>query len=587
MNYRLENSENKDQNSGSGMRAILKLMQILGGERKNLIVALVTMLIHSVLTLTGPALIGFAIDSYVKNGQYKGLLTVSAMLLGIYLVALVTSYLQTKLMGTVGQRMLFNLRNAVFTKLQNLPVAFFNENKAGDLISRINNDTDKLNQFFSQSLMQFVGSIFIMSGAAIFLLVIHFKLGSAALLPAVAIALFTRLLSPHVKKTNASGMKSLGDLSSEIQESLQNFKVVIAFDRRDYFRQKFELANTRNYIASRKAALANTLFMPVYTFFSHIGQLVILAFGLYLIIQENFTIGFLISFLSYINSFYAPLRQLAALWTSFQVALAAWDRISHILRLESNIVPEKESAEGCSGMLAELRHVSFTYPNGTPVLNNISFSLEKGKTYALVGPTGGGKTTTASLMARLYDPGRGKVFLHDKDLKSYSPDDLSVRVGYILQEPFLFTGTVKDNLLYGNDLCVGMDNETLGKILEERGLDCLLQRFENGLEAVVNNEGESLSLGQKQLIAFIRAVLRQPELLILDEATANIDTMTEKQLEAVLRKLPVSTTRIIIAHRLNTIENADEIFFVNSGRIVKAGSMENAMHMLMNEQQNC
>jgi ATP-binding cassette subfamily B protein len=321
--------------------------------------------------------------------------------------------------------------------------------------------------------------------------------------------------------------------------------------------------------------------MPVYGFSSNIGQMIVLVFGIFLIVSGHFTIGLLISFLAYINNFYNPLRQLAALWANFQVAMAGWDRISQILSLDTNLTVIEDKKEITSTSLLSFKNVSFTYPNGKEVLHKISFDLEKGKTYALVGPTGGGKTTTASLIARLYDPTKGAVLLNGKDIRSFRTEERTSKIGFILQEPFLFTGTVRENILYGNPDYKNLSNGQLTEAIKETGLESLLARFDEGLDAKVQTTGDGISLGQKQLIAFMRAVLRKPELLILDEATANIDTVTEQLLENILQKLPATTTRVIIAHRLNTIENADEIFFVNSGKVTRAGSLEDAVNLLL------
>lgn len=582
MNYNLYDLQQSDKGKSSAWSALKKLLRLIQGERKNLVVAFAAILINSGLNLLGPLLIGYTIDHYVQTKQMHGVLVNSGILLGIYLLALGANYLQTQLMGSIGQRVLYTLRNAIFEKLQSLPVAFFNQNKAGDLISRINNDTNKLNQFFSQSLMRFVGSIATMIGAGIFLLSIQVQLGAAALVPALLIVLFTRLVSPWVKRKNAVNLKTVGGMSAEVQESLANFKTIIAFNRRDYFRERFDRTNQDNYKTAVGAGLANNLLMPVYSLFTSVAQLIVLVYGIYLIAAGNFTVGLLISFLAYANNFYSPLRQLAALWANFQVALAGWDRISYILSLESDLKTEAGVAarSGTSSVL-EFRKVQFRYPQGKKILHQVSFTLERGKTYAFIGPTGGGKTTSASLIARLYDPEEGTVFLDGKDIRAYSPAERSRKIGFILQDPFLFTGTVRDNILYANERYQNRSDEQITDILERANLGVLLQRFEEGLQTRVDSGGDSLSLGQKQLIAFIRAVLRNPEILILDEATANIDTVTEKLLEDILKNLPGSTTRVIIAHRLNTIENADEIFFVNAGEVTPAGSLDNAMNLLL------
>jgi ATP-binding cassette subfamily B protein len=217
---------------------------------------------------------------------------------------------------------------------------------------------------------------------------------------------------------------------------------------------------------------------------------------------------------------------------------------------------------------------------------DVSFSLERGKTYALVGPTGGGKTTTAALMARLYDPTHGQVLLGGRDIRTFAPAERAQRIGFILQEPFLFTGTIRENLLYGHPAHTGLGNEALLRLLDQHNLSELLARFEEGLDTRVTSTGEGISLGQKQLIAFMRAVLRDPELLVLDEATANVDTVTEVLLARILTRLPPTTTRVVIAHRLNTIADADEIFFINAGTITPAGSMTHALELLLHQRRD-
>ena len=585
MNYSLTKTDlKKEGEKGVLATAWQRLVPLMVEEKRAVAIAIVAILISSGVTLIVPIIIARIVDVFVVSKNFQGVVSFSGILLVVFLVGLVSNYLQVKTMGGVGRRLLFNLRGKIFNKLQQLPVAFFNQNKAGDLISRINNDTEKLNQFFAQALMQFISNLVLIAGTGIFLLVINWQLGLIALVPAMLALVATQLLSPWVKRTSLKSLQTLGGQSSEIQESINNFKVIVAFNRLDYFREKFSQANQANYAASVSAGIASNVFNPIYVLVSSLAQLVVLVVGISLISQGRFTVGLLIGFLLYVNSFYNPLRQLASVWPSLQLALAGLDRISQVLALESNLqsMPEKKDCPLVeTSSVLEFQNVFFHYAAGKDVLKNINFKLEVGKTYALVGPTGGGKTTTASLMARLYDPSSGTVLLEGKDIRCWAPSERVKKIGFILQEPFLFTGTVRENILYGNVEHGQYDDEQLKQILEKMHLTKLLERFADGLDTRIAVGGETISLGQKQLIAFIRAALRRPDILILDEATANIDTVTEQLLEEILEKLPAKTTKIIIAHRLNTIENADEIFFVNGGQVTPAGSMQQAMDMLL------
>ena len=581
MKYKLE-TENRPRQKRSLRESSRKFLPLLATEKRSFMGALAAIVLSSLTTLAAPLLIIRIINTDIRLKNMHGLVIGALLVLAIYVAGGVASYVQVIAMGGVGRRVLFHLRNALFLKLQDLPIAFFNENKAGDLISRLNNDTDKLNQFVSQAFMQFVGSVFLITGATIFPVSLNFKLGFAALLPAIGVVLLTRLTSSWIKRKNLGSLQALGGMSSEVQENLNNFKVIVAFNRVDYFRWKFNSANEKNFSASVSAGYANNIFMPLYGLAAHMAQLIVVAYGIYLIEAGQATIGLLIGFLLYANNLYGPMRQLATVWSSFQLAMAALDRISEVLALESNL-PVIGATPPESDSVLSFRQVWFQYPDGKEVLRDVSFEMEKGKAYALVGPTGGGKTTTANLMARLYDPTQGSVLLNGRDIRSYTPEERAQKIGFILQDPFLFSGSVRDNIVYGNEPYRKYSSQQLAEVLEESNLSTLISRFSEGLDTVVTTSGNSISLGQKQLIAFMRAALRRPELLILDEATANIDTVTEELLQEILLKLPATTTRVIIAHRLNTIDNVDQIFFVNSGEITLAGSMEHAVDMLLHE----
>lgn len=579
MNYKLNKTEQYKKKI-SIFSVLKKFAPFLVNEKRNLVISFVSLVINTSSSLIGPILIGLTIDKYIQTKQFSGVINNALILLVIYLVGTCFTFIQSRVMGGIGQRLLFNLRNSIFAKLQTLPVAFFNQNQVGDLISRINNDTDNLNQFFSQALMQFVGNIFLMVGAAIFILSINPSLGIPSLLPALGVLVFTKIISPWVKRKNTTSLQSGGNMSSEIQESFENFKAIVAFNRRDYFRQRFEEYNNRNFKSAVAAGVANNIFTPIYGFASHLAQIITLFYGIYLVSTGRLMIGLLISYFTYLSRFYDPIRQIASLWSTFQVALASWDRISEILSLKTDLDIIPSTSVKKTDSILSFKKVSFNYSdNQQKILEDFSFDLKKGKTYALVGPTGGGKTTTASLMARLYDAVSGQIILDGRDIRSYSDEERTQKIGFILQEPFLFSGTVRDNIIYGNAEYQNYSNDQLLELLRQSNLDALLKRFDQGFDTPVLVD--NLSLGQRQLIAFIRAVLRRPEILILDEATANIDTVTENLLDEILTKLPKTTTLVIIAHRLNTIANADEIYFINSGNLTRAGSLDDAIDLLL------
>jgi len=588
MNYTLSTKENAQPTKL--WSSIKTLAPQLKGERKILTIALIATLTTTAVTLGAPLIIAYVLDTYITQLQFAGVLPFAGLLLVLYFISFGTQYIEIKLMGGVGQRVIFRLREQIFSTLQSLPLAFFDANKTGDIISRINNDTQKLDTLFSQVLVRLVGIVFSMFGAVVLLLVLHFTLGLAAIAPAFVVLLCTYLASPWLKRTSTAALAATGNLSAQVSESLQNFKVVAAFNRRDFFREKFAEANDANYSAAVRAALASDTLTPLYTFATNLAQLTVLAYGLYLIGIDSLTIGILVSYLVYVNNLYNPLQQLASLWTNVQSALASWDRITNILRIENNlqILPATESTSSVSknNCHVQFKDVSFSYTPGSDVLSNVSFELERGHTYALVGPTGGGKTTTASLMARLYDPTAGTIYLDGVDIRTLTIEERTNKIGFILQEPILFSGTIKENILYGNTKLRDYSSDELTETIKQAGLSTLLSRFKDGLDVPISTSTDALSLGQKQLIAFMRTVLREPELIILDEATANIDTVTEDLLEDILNKLPQSTTKVVIAHRLNTIENADVIYFVNATSVTKAGNMQAAVELLQEESQN-
>ena len=586
MNYSLKIYDSNNKEKLSFFKLGKQFLDFLSDEKVKLVISLLAIIISSAVSIITPFILGKTIDDFIKNKNLANLTRYSLLILGIYGIGFVANFVQTRMMGYIGQNILYKLRQALFKKIQSLPLAFFNQNKLGDLISRLNNDTDKLNNFFSQQLNQFVGNFFTMVGIGVFIFFINWKLTLVTLASAFILFIITYFITPWIGRRNRMSLQSLGNLSAEIQESLNNFKVMVAFDRRDYFRENFNRVNVDNFNYSVKSGIANNISGPMYDFSGNLATLLVLIYGIFLISQGQFTVGLLISFLSYTDRFYGPLRQMANILASAQVALAGWNRIFEILHLSSDMPVLAGSVLKKTNSIMCFDNVSFKYEDGDWILKNVNFNFCHGKTYAIVGPTGGGKSTTASLMSRLYDPQKGNIYLDGKDIKTYKFEELSQKIGFILQEQYLFTGTIGENITYGNPNFIVYSKNKLEKLLKDLDLEVLINKFDQGLDTPITPTMETISLGQKQLISFIRAIIRRPKLLIMDEATANIDTITEGLLQTIIDKLPPQTTKIIIAHRLNTIKKADEIYFVNNGSVETAESFEKSLELIKKSKRN-
>ena len=593
LSYELNKNEETNPKGGvvSVWVSLKEFSKFLDGDLLNLIYAFILIIINSAANVITPFIIAYALDNYINKGDLSGLGKVLLWLLIMYIVTVIVGYGQGMMVGHISQRTLFRLRQALFEKLQDLPIAFFNQNKAGDLISRINNDTDKLNQFLSESIARFVGSFFSILGIAIFVLYINLKLGLVMLSSVLFLIIITKLLSPWIERQNKKNLTAVGLLSASLQENINNFRVIIAYNKREYFRSHLEEMNKTTFDTAFISGTANRVFEPIYDFAGSIALILVLSFGLYLISSGSLTIGLLVAFVSYTQKFYDPLRILATIFGSIQLSVAAWSRIREIFALENNIQTNKKDEvlnikDIDNKIILKLDDVSFKYEGGENVIENANLNFEIGKTYALVGPTGGGKSTLASIMSHLYEPSSGKVYLNGKPMSFYSNEERASMVSVILQDPILFSGTVLDNIKYGNKKIENLNENEIENLLINKGFKEVIERFSKGLKTEINQSGGGLSIGQKQLISFMRAVLREPSLLILDEATANIDTITEAILNKTLYSLPKHTTKIIIAHRLNTIKEADEIMFVNGHHVKPAGSFENAIKLIENSKRN-
>jgi len=541
----------------------------------------VLVLLNSMFNVAIPFLVGRIIDLAIVGKNPTLLLWSLLGMFFLFIGALLTNLGQIWMMGIAAQRILVRLRAAVFGHLQVLSLTYFQQHAAGDLTARITNDTDKLNQLFSESLIRFAGSGMVVVGIGVVMVFLQPTLAMTALSIAFLLLIITVLVSPMIQSLNSRSLTRVGDLANELRDTLLNFKIVVAYNMRQFFRDQFTMVNEGAYKAAVKSGVANTFVIPLFDLAGNLAVLAVLGVGLWLLDQRTITIGLLISFLAYTDRFYQPLRILANIWANIQSALAAWGRVNQVISepAEADGTLDVPIVADTKKPLIEFKKVSFGYTPEKTVVQETTVSFTVGKTYALVGPTGGGKSTFASLVSRLYRPSHGEILLLGKSLNEYHRVSLSSSIGFILQEPVFFSGTLADNLRYGNSELATYTDAELSDHLQKHGFAAVIEKFPEGLNTSLSAQ-QPLSLGQRQLAAFLRAVLRKPMLLILDEATANVDTVTEQLLQKLLDKLPKSTTKIVIAHRLQTIREADEILFINQGEVQPALSFEAAVNMV-------
>lgn len=586
MNYQLHDDNSKTLTIHEAWKSFFPFVK---HEWKNAIGSFASILVNAAATIIAPYLLGRAVDVAITNANAGQLTVLGFGLIGTYASIALSGYFNIVLMGRIGQHTLYRLRQALFNKIQSLPTAFFVQNKAGDLISRITNDTNTVNQLFSEILVRLLSSLFSLGGIAVFIIVLNPRLGIATVSVALALFVVTKLSNTLLQRVNKKNLDVIGEYAADVQEQVENMNAIIAFGQREYFVESLEKQNVQVFGAARRAGIINSILSPLYTFAGQIAQVVILIYGIHLLSIGEISIGILISYFAYSNQFFQPLRIIASLWGSFQKAIAGWKRIITVLNMENHMTvidaTASESAPAEKAPLMEFRDVAFGYSDDSMVINDVNFQIHAGKTTAIVGPTGGGKSTIASLMSRLYDPSSGTVFFDGRDIRSYSHDEIAQSIGFILQEPLLFSGTVGENIVFGHpEFATEYSKETAEKHIAANGLGDIVAKFPQGVDTEIIPEQETLSLGEQQLIAFMRAVLRKPRLLILDEATANVDTVTEDMLETILDNIRKDTALVIIAHRLNTIQAADEIMFVQGGTVEQAESFEAAVSRITQSQ---
>ena len=524
----------------------------------------------SILGLAGPFLLGYAIDSFLSVGDLGGLARTALLMLVIYVVDAAALWLQNYVMAGVSQRTVQNLRDELFAKLHTLSLRYFDQRTHGELMSRLTNDVENINNVLTSSATQIVSSLISLVGVAVMMVVVSPPMAAVTLVVLPISTLVTRAIAKRTRKAFSEQQERLGDLNGIIEETVTGHKVVKAYVREPEALAQLGAANQSFREAATRAQILTGFMGPVMNMVNNLSLAIVAGTGGLLAVQGIVTVGAIASFVGYARQFMHPINSLAQLYNTIQSALAGAERVFEILDEEPEMVdtPESIPVETLQGDVV-LDDVSFAYEPGTPVLKHVSLHAAPGETIALVGPTGAGKTTIANLLTRFYDIDEGVIRIDGVDLRRYRRDELRTSLGLVLQDNFLFGDTVMENIRYGR---LDATDEEVKAAAVLANADQFIHRLPQGYQTVLVERGANLSHGQRQLLAIARAILADPSILILDEATSNVDTRTERTLQAALLTLMKGRTSFVIAHRLSTIREADEVLVINHGEVIERGS---------------
>lgn len=549
-----------------------RLWSYFSGERKRLAAVLAFVLFGSALALLGPYLVGVAVDAIAKEGG------VDFRLLDLALIALIVSYvadagfsfLQGWLMSGVSQRVVERLRGALFAKMHKLPLAFFDTRSHGEVMSRLSNDIDNVSTTVSQTTAQLMSGVFAIAGSLVMMLALSPLLTLATLVTVPLVFLLAGTIAKRTKILFKEQQAQLGALNGHIEETVSGMLAVKAFNREEDAVRRFDQANAKLAETGIKAQIWSGFLMPLLGVINNIGFAAVAIVGGALAVGGDVSVGVIASFLSYSRQFVRPLNEIASVYNTLQAGIAGAERVLEVMD-EREEPEDKEGArqlEEAEGRVV-FENVSFGYRPEARILGEISFEVPAGTSVALVGPTGAGKTTIVQLLTRFYEATEGRIQIDGRDIRDYTRDSLRRTFGIVLQDTYLFSGTIRDNIKYGKPEA---SDDEMKRAAAAANADGFIRRLPLGYDTELSENGSNLSQGERQLLAIARVMLAEPSILILDEATSSIDTRTELHIQNALLEMMKGRTAFIIAHRLSTIRDADRILVVDNGRIVEQGS---------------
>jgi ATP-binding cassette subfamily B multidrug efflux pump len=563
-------SPGKIEKARDPKRTLARLLPYLSPFKVALGLVLICVVLYTVLGLVGPYLMGVAIDRYITTKQLSGLAPLALWMLAAYLLTNLFQAAADWIMADVSQRALKQVRRELFEHLQSLSLSFFDRNPAGELMSRLTNDIDAINQAVSQNVTSLVASVLSMAGILIAMFVLNVWLALASVLVMPIMFWFTNFVARYTRRGFRRLQKHLGELNGVMEESISGQKVVKAFRRNESAIENFRRSNEEVFRAGVYANSYALLLMPITNVLGNFFVIVLAGFGGWLALQGLVSVGIIATFISYGQRFIQPLRQLANMYNSIQAALAGAERVFEII----DTLPEVQDAPDAAPLDAlqgdvRFEGVSFGYRPDTPVIKGMSLEARAGQIVALVGPTGAGKTTIINLLTRFYEVDSGRITIDGKDIRQLRKADLRRQLGLVLQDTFLFSDSVLENIRYGR---LDASDEECIQAARLADADHFIRQLPQGYQTQLSERASNLSQGQRQLLAIARAILADPGILVLDEATSSVDTRTEARIQKSLLRLMAGRTSFVIAHRLSTIRDADQILVIDNGEIVEQGT---------------
>lgn len=552
-----------------------RLWALFGKEKRIFILIFLLITTDTLILLLVPYLIGKAVDVIsvgTNNVDFTIVAKIIYMLIFVYIIDSSINLIQGLSMAGISQRIVKNIRESFFNKLQKLPTSYFDSNLNGDIMSRLTNDIDNISTTISSSISTLMSSSISIVGSLIMMIILSPILTIAGLISAPLVFLLSKTIAKKTKVYFKEQQVALGNINAHIEESISGLEIIKAFNHEEKIKEKFEILNKELRIKGYKAQIWTGCLMPLINVINNFGFAMIALLGGVLAVNDMITIGIITSFISYSKQFVRPLNDIANIFNTLQSALAGAERVFEILD-EKEEIEDKEECKELSNVKGniEFKNVSFGYNDENIVLHDISFKVEEGKSIAIVGATGSGKTTIVNLLTRFYEINEGEITIDGVDIRDYSRDSLRRNFGIVLQDTYLFSGTIKENIMYGKEDATDLEIISASKIANAHEF---ISRLPEGYDTVLLEGGSNLSAGQKQLLAIARAVLSNPSILILDEATSNVDTRTELRIQQAMLNLMKGRTSFIIAHRLSTIRDADNIMVIEDGMIIEFGSHE-------------